>query len=305
MAHYGIPYKGNKSKIAEEILEALPSGRRLVDLFGGGFAITECALRKFPNKWERFFWNDYDKRLAPLIEDAIAGKYSPERFKPKWITRDEFNAKRDEDGYIAFVWSFGNNGRDYLFGADVEEVKRQAFEFVVNGTPSGLFPFELVTKSVHDRRIEFMRKTRTKDEGRLIPCERLENLENLESIGNLQCLTQLEPLSRLDYRDYEYQEGDVIYCDIPYENELNPTYHGIHEGGFDHEAFYKWASEQPATVYYSNYTRGALIWQKQVRSVLNSSSGAVYRNEALLAIGSQEKPKASAIQDKQISLFDF
>lgn len=33
---YGIGYKGSKNKIAEEILEQLPSGNRLVDLFGGG-----------------------------------------------------------------------------------------------------------------------------------------------------------------------------------------------------------------------------------------------------------------------------
>ena len=50
MARYGIPYKGNKSKIAEELLAQLPSGKRLVDLFGGGFAITDCALRKYPYK---------------------------------------------------------------------------------------------------------------------------------------------------------------------------------------------------------------------------------------------------------------
>lgn len=35
MSKYGIPYKGNKSKIAEEILAQLPAGHRLVDLFGG------------------------------------------------------------------------------------------------------------------------------------------------------------------------------------------------------------------------------------------------------------------------------
>lgn len=34
--NYGIPYKGSKSKIAKEILRELPSGKRLVDLFGGG-----------------------------------------------------------------------------------------------------------------------------------------------------------------------------------------------------------------------------------------------------------------------------
>lgn len=34
--HYGVPYQGNKSRIADIILDILPSGKRLVDLFGGG-----------------------------------------------------------------------------------------------------------------------------------------------------------------------------------------------------------------------------------------------------------------------------
>jgi ParB-like chromosome segregation protein Spo0J len=34
--HYGIPYQGNKSRIADRIISVLPEGKRLVDLFGGG-----------------------------------------------------------------------------------------------------------------------------------------------------------------------------------------------------------------------------------------------------------------------------
>ena len=34
--HYGVPYQGNKSRIADIIIEILPAGNRLVDLFGGG-----------------------------------------------------------------------------------------------------------------------------------------------------------------------------------------------------------------------------------------------------------------------------
>lgn len=34
--HYGVPYQGNKSRIADIIVEILPEGKRLVDLFGGG-----------------------------------------------------------------------------------------------------------------------------------------------------------------------------------------------------------------------------------------------------------------------------
>ena len=33
--HYGIPYQGNKSRIADIIIKILPEGERLVDLFGG------------------------------------------------------------------------------------------------------------------------------------------------------------------------------------------------------------------------------------------------------------------------------
>ena len=34
--HYGVPYQGNKSRIADIIISILPAGKRLVDLFGGG-----------------------------------------------------------------------------------------------------------------------------------------------------------------------------------------------------------------------------------------------------------------------------
>lgn len=33
--HYGVPYQGNKSRIADIIINLLPAGKRLVDLFGG------------------------------------------------------------------------------------------------------------------------------------------------------------------------------------------------------------------------------------------------------------------------------
>lgn len=42
--HYGVPYQGNKSRIADIIINILPKGKRLVDLFGGGGAITHCGM---------------------------------------------------------------------------------------------------------------------------------------------------------------------------------------------------------------------------------------------------------------------
>lgn len=43
--HYGVPYQGNKSRIADIIINLLPEGKRLVDLFGGGVLsrIVQCS----------------------------------------------------------------------------------------------------------------------------------------------------------------------------------------------------------------------------------------------------------------------
>lgn len=46
--HYGVPYQGNKSRIADIIISILPEGKRLVDLFGGGWSYHSLchALRE-------------------------------------------------------------------------------------------------------------------------------------------------------------------------------------------------------------------------------------------------------------------
>lgn len=47
-SHYGVPYQGNKSRIADIIISLLPEGKRLVDLFGGGWSYypLRYAFRK-------------------------------------------------------------------------------------------------------------------------------------------------------------------------------------------------------------------------------------------------------------------
>lgn len=49
MAKWGITYRGSKSKIAEKLLAALPGGKRFVDLFGGGFAMSHAAIMNIQN----------------------------------------------------------------------------------------------------------------------------------------------------------------------------------------------------------------------------------------------------------------
>ena len=93
MKCYGIPYMGSKDKIADSLIKALPSGRRFVDLFGGGFAMSECALRS--GKYQYFLYNDFNPLVVNLVMDAIKGKYNFKTFHPTWVSREQFERERE------------------------------------------------------------------------------------------------------------------------------------------------------------------------------------------------------------------
>ena len=57
---YGLPYMGSKGRIAKQLMDALPSGRVLVDPFDGGCAVTHAAL--LAGKWERVVANDINTK---------------------------------------------------------------------------------------------------------------------------------------------------------------------------------------------------------------------------------------------------
>ena len=119
MKQYGAPYMGSKSKIAEDILAVLPRGKRFVDLFGGGFAMTHCAL--LSGKYEEFYYNELNPLVVDMIKKAISGEYKNER---RWIDRETFFNLKEKDGYIKYCWSFGNNGSAYLYSKEVEPWKK-------------------------------------------------------------------------------------------------------------------------------------------------------------------------------------
>jgi site-specific DNA-adenine methylase len=116
---YGLPYKGSKNKLAERIVSLLPQADHLIDLFCGGCAVTHCALLR--RKWPHVHINDIDWRPITLFRDALAGRYQDET---RWISREDFQRLKDTDPYVAVVWSFGNNMRDYLYSQDIEPLKR-------------------------------------------------------------------------------------------------------------------------------------------------------------------------------------
>lgn len=296
--HYGIPYLGSKDKIAPELIRQLPSGERFVDLFGGGFAMSHAAL--LSKKWNKVYYNEINKILVDLIADAISGKFNYNVFKPEFITREQFEKRKEQDGYIKYIWSFSNSGKSYLFSDEVVEIKRQGHNYCVFGIPFDGFP--VVGNDPRARRINLRRmagervKQKIKKHPELKSQKRklearyeLQQLERLERLQQLERLEQLEPLERIerlelncgDYKDYQYTDGDVVYCDPPYEDTA--TYS---DAGFDHAEFYEWAATRPYKVFFSSFQqisddRFKMIYAKRKRNLNNGARNLLYNFECL------------------------
>lgn len=116
---YGLPYKGSKNKLAERIVRLLPKRTHLVDLFCGGCAVSHAAL--LMGKFEHIHINDINWMCPTLFIDALNGKYNNEK---RWISREDFFRLKDTDPYVAVVWSFGNNLRNYLYSKEIEPLKK-------------------------------------------------------------------------------------------------------------------------------------------------------------------------------------
>ena len=137
---YGIIYQGSKNAIAEKIIEVLPSGRRFVDLFGGGAAISHCAV--LSGKWQKVLYNEYNPLLVDLIKKAINGDFQNEK---RWISREDFFKLKEQDGYIKYCWSFSCAGNCYLYSKEIEPWKRALHYAIVLGDTSLFAEFGIKT----------------------------------------------------------------------------------------------------------------------------------------------------------------
>lgn len=116
---YGLPYKGSKNRLAEHIVRLMPKADHLIDLFCGGCAVSHAAM--LAGKYKHIHINDCDWRPVTLFMDVLAGRYQDEN---RWISREQFLLLKDTDPYVAIIWSFGNNMRDYLYSREIEPLKR-------------------------------------------------------------------------------------------------------------------------------------------------------------------------------------
>ena len=225
--NFGLPYKGSKNLLAQRILDCIPSASVFIDLFCGGCAVSHAAL--LSGRFARVVVNDIEGDVSRLFVAAVNGQYKGES---RWISREDFFRLKESDPYVRYCWSFGNNGRDYIYSEAVEPYKRALHYAVVFGDFAALRRLcPLVSDAAEKalaglasreaRRIEVGRvivrrlkqvgkpedlknnplfgQIRLRDGGvvRKESLERLQSLERLERLESLERLQSLERLERL------------------------------------------------------------------------------------------------------------
>ena len=304
---YGLPYKGSKNSIAKWIISQLPSAETFVDLFFGGGAVTHAAL--LSGKYKRFIVNDIDARLPKLFLECAYGKHTVDNH-PEWISREDFHRLKDSDAYVALVWSFGNNGKDYIYGEDIEQFKHDYHKAVFLDDTSLLEPYgykitSTHQKAVYDRYLEFNRQIKEIARSDLDSITRQIEIESLQRLQSLQSLQSYGT----SYENVPIPPNSLIYCDIPYAGTNCGKY-----GGFKHDLFYEWALQQN-NIFISEYSMPSNFieianTEKVVLSATNGNSNTaterLYTNRRTYDRMSQrQKDVIAGNLATQISLFDY
>jgi hypothetical protein len=133
----GIPYMGNKTKLAKKIVDKIlydnPGCKYFYDLFGGGGSVSFEALTR--PIIESVHYNELDTGVVSLLEDVLANGVCDRHYQ--WICREDFHKLKHQvdwlGGLVKTCWSFGNNAsKGYLYSPKNEEMKICLHELIVN-----------------------------------------------------------------------------------------------------------------------------------------------------------------------------
>ena len=258
---YGIPYVGSKNKIAEKIIDKLPPAKHFYDLFGGGGAMTHCAL--LSGKYEFVHYNELNPLVFKCFKMALNGEFKNEN---RWISREDFNRLKDSDPYVACCFSFGNDFKTYAYGKNCE------LNYI------DLSNFKYNSENIKERRSELhslLKKSKLNIEygkpNQPVSQHQiwLERLQELNIRGVL--------LSNLSYEQVPIENDSVIYCDPPYLKVIKKKRYN--NSDFNHNSFYDWARKQN-NIFISEYTMPddfEVVYQKEktCRLGLNNNTKTV------------------------------
>lgn len=247
--NYGLPYMGSKSKIINFICDSIPSCDTFVDLFCGGGSVTHYMVEN--NRYNHYICNDKNRLIVDLLDKTLRGEY---RDDTRFINREEFLRVKNHDGYIRYIWSFGNRGTSYLYSSTNEDYKLLLHNVIFGNEFDELrtrFGIDLSNLSdIKDikKRVSAMRQTIRNLYPQYDDVSRLQHIENINRLNEIKFDNERIEFSSLSYQDVVIPENSVIYCDIPYKDTGTYT-----SGKFDYEAFYEYALKSEHPIFISEY----------------------------------------------------
>lgn len=183
-------------------------------------------------KYTTVLYNEYNPLLVDLLRRCLRGEFEDLHTIP-FVSRAQFKAQKESDGFIKYVWSFGNAGRDYFTKAESEPEMKRLYNYWLHG--GGV-------RQTAERK----KKLFAEDKALM---KRMVAIERMQGLAKLQGLP-IE-VRQGSYTEYRHKPGDVVYCDPPYEGTTG--YGKKRKGGFDHQAFYEWVYTRGYPVYFSSY----------------------------------------------------
>ena len=245
----GIPRLGRKTYKANKILDLIPAGSHLVDVFGGGACVTLHALAK--GKWDKITYNELSPHVYRLVDELIFKKKQVDLDKLCFTTREQFEAvlaKPEseytlEDEIIRLFFSFGYNQKSFLFGKKTFQQRMLATQALLYGNSETELD-EVYAESSKQNTLSGKHSVWSKwcrDNGHLEQRKDLKQIENLKQIER----------KNLDYRELKIKPDDIVYCDPPYRD--TKQYADVPD--WNSKAFTEWYMSCPAkNIYISEYS---------------------------------------------------
>lgn len=309
----GLPYKGSKNTIAEDLVKCMPRGKKLLDACCGGGAVLIAAAMS--GRWENVVGNDLNASTIALLDAVLIHNGQIEYEHPHVCTRQDFynSLQRIENGDFTiqdcvnkYCASFGNDGKTYLYGADIEELKTTA-------------EMMLSSSKLEDRRYFYRKFIRfllcdSSDEKlhiidklqELQRLQRLEQLQQLQRLEQLERLQRIQRLQRLDIFDIDYSEFDVVYFDIPYKGTSKYDFE------FNYDRFYDLFDSLGKPAFLSEYNAPFNViatFDKRPNMAAKGSNGMKESLEKLYFNGTLDDykrlmgPEYRPMGEKQLEIF--
>ena len=243
---FGLVYTGSKSRLLhyiDYIVERHPNRKYFIDLFTGGFAVSDYILTT--RKSVKVIANDINKGLMDLYKKCFVEENGIEEIKEvafKFIGKDKFKEIVDEESdypswykaLISLVWSFGASigNRGYAYSGVREELIQKIYtlletndvkpleEFINKNKKEGTDYIKIkVPKSIRD--IDYKKQPFIKQRGVFPVVKKVVDivLEEFSGSGLMDAFSRLGAFFKI------LEKGFIAtYDDLELENNDNRLY---------------------------------------------------------------------------------